>query len=188
MSLEELGSKPEAGFAGAGRADDTAIQISGVGRIFWARVHGKKFRPGENDVILKLGIDKGFYILFRSKTGGAILLIAAVLFSIFAFRVDQQTERRRAHNTNEPVKGNEPRSKVGKGRADGLAQPHELMSNIRTRRQPVGRPQFQTGPQDKQIGDVGYQILFEFICPHGPPPLLVLSSGAFPLQADPQPV
>mgnify|MGYP005925703391 CR=1 FL=1 len=93
-----------------------------------------------------------------------------------------------ANNTDEPVKGGQPRRKVGKGRANGLAQPHELMSNIRTRRQPVGRPQFQTGPQDKQIGDVRYQILFEFICPHGPPPLLVLSSGAFPLQADPQPV
>ncbi len=188
MSLEKLGREPKPGFAGAGRADDTAIQVPGVGRIFRARVHGKKFRPGENDIILKLGIDKGLYILFRSKAGGAILLIPAVLFGVFAFRVDQQTERRRAHNANEPVKGSKPRRKVGKGRANGLAQPHELMSNIRTRRQPVGRPQFQTGPQDKQIGDVRYQILFEFICPHGPPPLLVLSSGAFPLQADPQPV
>ena len=104
----------QTGFAGAGRADDTAIQVPGVGRIFRARVHGKKFRPGENDIILKLGIDKGLYILFRSKAGGAILLIPAVLFGVFAFRVDQQTERRRAHNANEPVKGASPGAKSAK--------------------------------------------------------------------------
>ena len=87
MSPEKLGREPKPGFSGAGRADDTAIQVPGVGRIFRARVHGKKFRPGENDIILKLGIDKGLYILFRSKAGGAILLIPAVLFGVFAFRV-----------------------------------------------------------------------------------------------------
>lgn len=80
------------------------------------------------------------------------------------------------------------RGEVGKGRADGLAQPDQFVGEIRTRRQPVGRPDFQTGPQDKKVGDVGYQIFFYAICPHGPPPLLVLSPGAFPPQAAPPPV
>ena len=36
---------------------------------------------------------------------------------ILAFEVDQQAKAHRAHNTDEPVKGGQPRRKVGKGRA-----------------------------------------------------------------------
>ena len=66
MGLQELGREPEAGFARAGRADDAAIQIAGIGRIFGPCVDGELFRPGENDIVFKLGIDKGLDVLFRS--------------------------------------------------------------------------------------------------------------------------
>ena len=66
MSLEQLGREPEPGFAGAGRADDTGIEIAGVGRIFRPGIDGKQLRPGENDIVFKLRIDKGLDVLFRS--------------------------------------------------------------------------------------------------------------------------
>ena len=66
MSLEQLGREPEAGFAGAGRSDHTGVEVAGVGRIFWTGIDGKQLRPGENDIVFKLGIDKGLDVLFRS--------------------------------------------------------------------------------------------------------------------------
>ena len=66
MSLQKLGREPEAGLAGAGRADNTGVEVAGVGRIFGPGIDGKQLRPGENDVALKFGIDKGLDVLFRS--------------------------------------------------------------------------------------------------------------------------
>ena len=66
MGLKQLGREPEPGFAGAGRADDTGIEIAGVSRIFRPGVDGEQLRPGENDIVFKLGIDKGLDVLFRS--------------------------------------------------------------------------------------------------------------------------
>ena len=65
MSLEQLGGEPEPGLAGAGRADDTGVEVAGIGRIFGPCVDGELFRPGENDIVFKLGIDKGLDVLFR---------------------------------------------------------------------------------------------------------------------------
>ena len=50
--------KPEPGLAGAGGTDNTAIQIPGVG--------GEKFRPGQNDVVLKPGVGERLDVFFRS--------------------------------------------------------------------------------------------------------------------------
>ena len=66
MSLQKLGCEPEAGLAGAGRADDTGVEVAGVGRIFGPGVDGEFFRFGENDIVFKLGIDKGLDVLFRT--------------------------------------------------------------------------------------------------------------------------
>jgi len=66
MGLQKLGREPEAGFAGAGRADDAGIEVAGIGWIFGPGVDGELFRPGENDVVLKFGIDKGLDVLFCS--------------------------------------------------------------------------------------------------------------------------
>ena len=66
MSLEQLGREPEAGLAGAGRADDTGVEVAGVGRFLGTGVDGEQLRPGENDIVFKLGIDKGLDVLFRA--------------------------------------------------------------------------------------------------------------------------
>ena len=66
MSLEQLGREPKSGLAGAGRADDTGIEVAGVGRIFGPGVDGEQLRPGENDIVFKFGIDKGLDVLFRA--------------------------------------------------------------------------------------------------------------------------
>ena len=62
--MEQLGREPEPGLAGAGRSDDTGVEVAGVGRIFRAGIHGKQLRPGENDIVFKLGIDEGLDVLF----------------------------------------------------------------------------------------------------------------------------
>lgn len=173
MGLEKLGREPKPRFAGAGRADHTAIQVPGVGRVLGPGVHGEKFRPGENDVVLKPGIDKGLDVLFRSKPGRSIFFIVAVFLCLFAFAVDQQAEARRAHNANEPVKGMKSRRKVGKGRADGLPQTHELVGEVRARRQTVGCAHFQTRPQNEQVRHVGKNVLADVICPQPLPPFPV---------------
>ena len=67
--MQQLRGQPEAGFTGAGRPYHTAIQVAGVGRIFRPGVHGQKFRPGQNDVILKNRVYKGFDVLCRSPAG-----------------------------------------------------------------------------------------------------------------------
>ena len=56
------------------------------------------------------------------------------------------------------------------------------------KRQPVGRSQLEERPQDEQIGNVWNEIFSDLICPHGPPPLHVLSVSAFLWKADPPPV
>lgn len=66
MSLKKLGREPEPGLAGAGRADNAGVEVAGVGRIFGPGIDGKQLRPGENDIVFKLGIDKGLDVLFRS--------------------------------------------------------------------------------------------------------------------------
>ena len=66
MGLKQLGREPEPGLAGAGRADDAGVEVAGVGRIFWPGVDGEQLRPGENDIVFKLRIDKGLNVLFRS--------------------------------------------------------------------------------------------------------------------------
>lgn len=64
MGLQKLGREPEAGLARAGRADDATIQIAGIGRIFGPCVDSELFRPGENDIVFKLGINEGLDVLF----------------------------------------------------------------------------------------------------------------------------
>ena len=64
MGLQKLGREPEAGFTRAGRADDTGIEVAGIGRIFGPGVDGELFCPGENDIVFKLGINKGLDVLF----------------------------------------------------------------------------------------------------------------------------
>ena len=56
--MKKLGREPEPGFARAGRSDDTGVEVAGIGRDLRAGVHGEKLRPGENDIVLKLWIDK----------------------------------------------------------------------------------------------------------------------------------
>lgn len=65
VGLEELGGEPEAGLAGAGGADHAGVEVPGVGGVLGPGVGGEKFRPGENDIFLKLGIDERGNILFR---------------------------------------------------------------------------------------------------------------------------
>lgn len=64
------------------------------------------------------------------------------------------------------------RRKIGKGRADGLADAHSFCEEIRSGSHAVGRADFEDGPADKQIWDIGQKKLADFICFHAPPPFV----------------
>jgi len=66
MSLKELWGQPEPGLSRAGRTDNTAVEISGVGRDFGPGVHGEKFRPGQYHVVFKLWVYEWGYVFGRS--------------------------------------------------------------------------------------------------------------------------
>ena len=65
MGLEQLGREPEPGLAGAGGTDHTAIQVPGVGGDGGPGVGGEKLRPGEDDVVFKLGVGERLDVFFR---------------------------------------------------------------------------------------------------------------------------
>ena len=65
MGLQKLGREPEPGLAGAGGTDHTAIQIPGVGGDGGPGVGGEELRPGEDDVVFKLGVGERLDVLFR---------------------------------------------------------------------------------------------------------------------------
>ena len=58
--------KPEPGLAGAGGTDNTTIQVPGVGGDGGPGVGSEKLRPGQNDVVFKLGVGKRLDVFFRS--------------------------------------------------------------------------------------------------------------------------
>ena len=41
---------------------DWLVGIVGVGRDFGSGVHGQELRPGQDDIVFKLGVNKGLYI------------------------------------------------------------------------------------------------------------------------------
>ena len=188
VRLEQLGREPEPGLAGAGRADDAGVEVAGVGRIFGPGVDGEQLRPGENDIVFKLGIDKGLDVLFRAPSSRSVFFISPEFLCVLALEVDQQAKGHRPHKAHQPVKGIEPWRKVSKGWADAPAQPQQLFPKPGPRRQTVGRPQLQTGPADEQIGNVGENVLSDLICRHEPPPVPALWGGAALGQAAPTPV
>ena len=64
MGLKQLGGKPEPGLARTGRSDDAGVEVAGVGRVFGPGIDGEQLRPGENDIVFKLGIDKRLDVFF----------------------------------------------------------------------------------------------------------------------------
>ena len=83
--------------------------------------------------------------------GAAVLRVGPVFLGLFRLAVDKQPEGRRPHDAHQPIERHKPRREVRKGRADGLDRPDELFTEASARRQTIGRPHFQAGPQDKQI-------------------------------------
>ena len=108
MGLEQLGGEPEAGFAGAAGADDTGVEVPGVGRVLGLGVGGEKFRFSENDVIFKLGIGKRGNIFWPAPTGRSILRIRAEFLGLFRLAVNQKPDASRPRDAYQPVKGVQP--------------------------------------------------------------------------------
>ena len=88
MGLEQLGREPKPGLAGAGRADDTTVEIAGIPWYFGPGVHGEKLCPGQNHIVFKLGIGKRRYVFGAAPTGGAVFSIGPILFRLFCLAVN----------------------------------------------------------------------------------------------------
>ena len=145
-------------------ASVTAVSLSLIKRVICpvsythlvgrASVHSQPLRGGQNDIIFKLGINKGLDVLFRPPAGCAVLRIVAELLGLFRLAVDQQPETGCAHNADKPIQRGKAGSKAGKGRADGLAQPQQLYPEASANGQTVRRADFQAKPADKQVRGV----------------------------------
>lgn len=151
---------------------DTTIPFLGPG------VGGEKFRPGENDVFLKRGINERGYIFRAAPTRRSVLLVPAVFFRVFGLDVDEQPDGRRPRDPYQPVRRDQPRGGGSKGRVDGIHHAHQLLPGVGPCRQTVGRPQLQTGPGHEQVGQIGEEIFFQATFLHAPPPSPALSWAA----------
>ena len=134
-------------------------------------VDGEQLRPGENDIVFKLGIDKGLDVLFCAPSGRSVFLVPAIFARLFRLGIDHQPQDHGPRDPHQPIKGVEPWGKVGKGRTNGPAQPYEFMGEVRALGQPVGRADLQKCPQEEQVGQVGQKNLFDVTDLHAPPPL-----------------
>ena len=99
-----------------------------------------------------------------TPAGAAVLRIPAVFLGVLAFEIDQQAERRRAHNAHQPVKRGKAGGKVGKGRTDGPSQPQQLFPEARARRQTVRLPQLAEQIDKQQIIDFSLLDISLFNC------------------------
>ena len=72
------------------------VEVAGVGRVLGPGVHGEKLRPGQNDVVFKLGIDKGLDVFFGAPAGRSVFFIPPKFLCVLAFHIDQQAEAHRA--------------------------------------------------------------------------------------------
>ena len=89
-------------FLRAGLEKLRGVEVAGVGRIFGAGVHGKKLRPGEDNIVFKDWIDERGYIFRPAPSGAPELLIPPEFLCVLVLEVDQQPEAHRAHNAPGP--------------------------------------------------------------------------------------
>ena len=146
MGLKELRGQPEPGLARAGRADNTAVEVAGVGRDFWPGVHGEKFRPGQYHVVFKLWVNEGSYILCRPPAGRTIFHVFSEFLCVPYFVVDYQPEHHgpnQAHQQIEAV----ARSYRPEGWAYGFHHAYELHAKVGPSRKAVRLPDFAEEPE-----------------------------------------
>jgi len=79
---------PFGAFAGAGTADDRHIFVPCRLRVLGTAVHGQPICGDEDDIVLKIRVDKGLDIRRRPPAGGTVLCILPKLFGIFPFEID----------------------------------------------------------------------------------------------------
>ena len=163
MGLKELRGQPEPCLARAGRADDAGVQVAGVGGYLRAGVHGKKLRPGENNIVLKFGVYKRLYILLCSPAGGAVLRIPPEFLCLLDFGLYQQIHPSRTGEAHQQVNATQSRPVGFKGFGEGVEHPHELCPEVCAGGDPVGRPDFGEKPEHKEVRQVWEHIFSDFV-------------------------
>ena len=162
MSLKELRGQPEPGLSRAGRTDNTAVEISGVGRDFGPGVHSQKFRPGQYHVVFKLRVYEWGYVFGRSPTGRAVFHVLPEFLCVLHFVIDHQPEHQGPHKAHQQIEASEVRRDCPESRAYGFHHTYELRAEVRTFREAVGRPHLAEEPENEQVREVGNHIFFDF--------------------------
>ena len=152
----------EPGLAGAGTADHQNIFISCGFGVFRPVVHGDPFRLCQQNVVVKIGVDIGGYILGAAPSGAAIFHAFAVFLGILAFAVHHEPQRRSTGDADQQVKGVEAGGGTFKGRRAAVRIVQELLGKVDALRQPVRLPQLAEQIDKQQIGQVGDYQLFHF--------------------------
>ena len=152
----------EPGLAGAGTADHQNIFISCGFGVFRPVVHGDPFRLCQQNVVVKIGVDIGGYILGAAPSGAAIFHAFAVFLGVLAFAVHHKPQRRSTSDADQQVSGVEARGGTFKGRRAAIRKVQELLGKVDALRQPVRLPQLAEQIDKQQIGQIGDYQFFHF--------------------------
>lgn len=131
----------EPGLAGAGTADYKDILVSCGFGVFRPVVHGEPFRLCQQNVVVKIGVDIGGYILGAAPSGAAVLHAFAVFLGVLAFAVHHEPQRRSTGDADQQVNGVETGGGTFKGRRAAVRKVQELLGKVDALRQPVRLPQ-----------------------------------------------
>ena len=108
-----LDKKPR--LAAAGPADDQHVFVAGILRLTAEGLHGQPLGSGEDDVLLRVGVYKGRYVLCGAPAGGTVLHALAQLLPVQVVQVLEGCKQQRSHYPGEEVNGPEAGQRIDKG-------------------------------------------------------------------------
>ena len=159
-ALHKVRLYKEPGLAAAAASDHQNIFIPGGLGVFRPVVHRQPFRLCQQNVVVKIGVDIGGYILGAAPSGAAVLHAFAVFLGVLALAVHHEPQRRSTGDADQQVKGVEAGGGIGKGRRAAVRKVQELLGKVDALRQPVRLSQLAEQIDKQQIGQVGDYQLF----------------------------
>ena len=175
--MHEVGLHEKSCLAAAGAADYQHVLIPGGLGVFGPVVHGEPFRLGQEDVVVKVGVDIGGYILGAAPSGRAVFLALAVFLGVLALAVHHQPQGGGTGDADQQVKGVDAGGGVGKCRRTAVHEVQQLFGQVHACRQPVCLPQLPEQVNENQVREIGQDELF-YLWFHSDIPLSLIFSLA----------
>ena len=154
--LQNVGFHVVSGLAGTGSADYDHVLVPGIPPVFGTAVHGQKFRPGQDDVVVEDGIDKWSDVLCRPPSGGTVFLALPVFLRVLPAVPDDEFNGSDAGGADQQI----PPVKAGKGTLKGQAeiqeQVHQLLDHGISGAVAVKPCFLLHDVENDEVGDVGH--------------------------------